>query len=460
MLLALFANDSEVLEDVHSRHTETRLAELAQLFSTALAPPLVERDSGTLQDSLDAIHTIGNIEYLLLYDSTGQVMARSGWAEEAPPPDSIGRPGKGVEKIWHASTPITLGGQIYGTLYFGISTADFIKARQDMRRTAAGILGLAIVGSTLLFSLIGYWLTRRLRAVAHAAEALALHDQSVRVEVGRGGDEIDRLGHSFNAMAEAQEQYLKQLRASEKELKRSNQDLEQFVYLASHDLQTPLRTVTSYVQLLERRYADKLDKDGREFIAFAANASKRMSDLILNLLNFSRIGADKISFAPVSMQAVWEQGLALVASRITETGAIITQDKPLPHVLGDRSQLEQLIQNLLENALKYRRKEVVPEIHFAARREGLQWHFTLSDNGMGVAASYQERIFLIFQRLHTDDKYEGTGIGLALCRKIVERYGGRIWIESAGEGQGATLHFTLYPAEEDAAQKALSSDAP
>jgi PAS domain S-box-containing protein len=231
-----------------------------------------------------------------------------------------------------------------------------------------------------------------------------------------------------------------EIESKARDLARSNSELEQFAYVASHDLQEPLRMVSSYMQLLARRYKGKLDSDADEFIGFAVDGAVRMQALILDLLAFSRVGTRGSAFAPVDMQLVLDKTLANLRLAIAESGAQITQD-PLPTLNADSMQIGQLLQNLIGNALKFR-GERTPEIHIGATRHGTEWHFTVRDNGIGIDPQYKERIFIIFQRLHRKEEYPGTGIGLAICKKIVERHGGRIWLDSV-PGQGATFHFTL-----------------
>ena len=224
------------------------------------------------------------------------------------------------------------------------------------------------------------------------------------------------------------------------ELARSNEELERFAYIASHDLQEPLRMVASYTQLLARRYRGKLDEDADEFIGYAVNGATRMQQLIRDLLEYSRVGTRGAAFSPVDCGEIFAVVIDDLTTVIGETGADIVAG-PLPTVQGDRSQLRQLFQNLIENALKYR-SELPPTVRIDAAREGDQWHFTVRDNGIGIAPDYAERIFVIFQRLHTQAEYPGTGIGLAVCKRIVERHGGRIWVESQ-VGSGSAFHFTL-----------------
>ena len=232
---------------------------------------------------------------------------------------------------------------------------------------------------------------------------------------------------------------------AEEELRRSNEELERFAYVASHDLQEPLRTVTSYVQLLARRYRDKLDADAAEFIEFAVQGAMRMQRLIEDLLAFSRVGTRAAALVPTDANAALDAALENLKAAAGEAGATLTRG-PLPTVLADPVQLGQLFTNLVGNAVKFRGTEP-PRVQIGAERDGTQWVFRVRDNGIGIDPQYFERIFVIFQRLHGRNEYPGTGIGLAVCRKIVERHGGLIWVESE-EGGGATFSFTLFAAPE------------
>ena len=224
------------------------------------------------------------------------------------------------------------------------------------------------------------------------------------------------------------------------ELARSNTELQQFAYVASHDLQEPLRMLSSYSQLLSKRYQGKLDQKADTYIGFIVDGAKRMQVLINDLLTYSRVGTRGKPLGPTDCEAVLKAALTSLQIAIRESGAVVTQD-PLPTVMGEESQLGQLFQNLIGNGIKYRNSSA-PKIHVSCRQEAGDWLFSMKDNGIGIDPQYAERIFIIFQRLHTREEYPGTGIGLAVCRKIVERHGGRIWVESE-VGKGATFYFTL-----------------
>ncbi len=225
-------------------------------------------------------------------------------------------------------------------------------------------------------------------------------------------------------------------------LARSNQDLQQFANIASHDLQEPLRMINSYTQLILRRYPDRLDDSGREFLGFMVEGASRMQQLIDDLLTFARIESRGRSFGPVELEAVLAEAVRNLTVPIQETGARITHD-PLTQIDGDDRQLVELFQNLLENAIKFR-STTPPRIHVSEALDGSVLVLSIRDDGLGVAPEYHERIFQIFQRLHLPEEYPGTGIGLAVCKRVVERHGGRIWVESQGvPGEGSTFFVSL-----------------
>ncbi|MFZ3166678.1 MAG: PAS domain S-box protein, partial [Candidatus Methanoperedens sp.] len=223
------------------------------------------------------------------------------------------------------------------------------------------------------------------------------------------------------------------------ELERSNKDLEQFAYAASHDLQEPLRTVSNFSQLLAKRYKGELDAKADQFIGFIVDGTTRMQEMIDNLLAYSRVSTRAKPFESTDFKTVFDQALANVKIAIEESGALVTHD-PLPAVMADASQMVQLFQNLLSNAIKFRKEK--PNITVSAAQRGNEWLFSVKDNGIGIAPEFMEHIFKMFQREHPSAEYPGTGVGLAICKKIVERHGGRIWVESQA-GKGSTFYFTI-----------------
>jgi len=226
-------------------------------------------------------------------------------------------------------------------------------------------------------------------------------------------------------------------------LARSNAELEQFAYVASHDLRQPLRMVGSYVQLLERRLAAQLDAETRQMMGFATQGAQRMDQMLVALLEYSRVGRMGEPMAPLAMRAALDEALRFLSPAIHETRAVIRVQGQWPELVVSRNEISRLWQNLVGNALKFRVAGREPEIDIRAVPQAQGWRFEVCDNGIGIDPSQSERLFRVFQRLHTRSEYEGTGIGLAVARKIVERHGGRIWAESAGLGQGSCFAFFL-----------------
>ncbi|WP_455389284.1 sensor histidine kinase, partial [Petrachloros mirabilis] len=224
------------------------------------------------------------------------------------------------------------------------------------------------------------------------------------------------------------------------ELARSNVELDQFAYVVSHDLQEPLRAIGGYLRLLQRRNKGRLDTDSEKYITRTVDAALRMQKLINDLLDYSRVHSRGTPFEPTDCNTILNRTLVHLSDAIEESGAVVAAD-PLPVIRGDDTQLTQLFKNLISNAIRFH-GAVPPRVHISAERKEQAWVFSVRDNGIGIDPKYAERIFIIFKRLHGRRKYPGTGIGLAICKKIVERHGGRIWVESE-LGKGATFYFTI-----------------
>jgi len=278
------------------------------------------------------------------------------------------------------------------------------------------------------------WRTKAPAAVLHEHVDAAGRKRYVQVTAAPIFDEAGEVTQVVEVCQDVTD-----LKRMEEDLRRSNAELQEFAYVASHDLQEPLRMVSSYVQLLARRYRDALDDDARTFIDFAVDGARRMQVLINDLLQYSRVGTRGKPFEPTDCEALLEEVLANLEVAIRERDAVVTHD-PLPTVMADRGQLARVFQNLIGNALKYNKGR--PQVHVSAEREGRFWRFAVCDNGIGIPPEAQEKIFAVFHRLHGRSEYDGTGMGLAIAKKIVERHGGRLWVESA-PGAGSTFYFTI-----------------
>ncbi len=283
-------------------------------------------------------------------------------------------------------------------------------------------------------------LVAQTRLVAGGRLDLAIA-QDGPLEIAGLGADVDQMRQTLAAQIERIDRARGRLQQRSAELARSNADLEQFAYVASHDLSEPLRKVTNFCQLLERQYADQLDDKARTYIAYMVDGAKRMQNLINDLLDFSRVGRTTDQFVPVDLDLKLERALGNLEAQLTETGAVVEHD-PLPTVPGDSTLLTALLQNLVGNAVKYRSPDRTPHVRISCELRGDECLVTVDDNGIGIDPQYAERIFAIFQRLHLRDQYGGTGIGLALCRKIVDFHRGRLWLAEKDE-PGARFQFTL-----------------
>lgn len=298
---------------------------------------------------------------------------------------------------------------------------NWLKAREEVFQTGQVIFSGGILLNLIVFYLVYRAIAQETHERRQAEQSLQQLNQELEVRVQKRTAELTEANTN---------------------LLHSNRELEQFAYVASHDLQEPLRTVNSYAQLLARKYEGNLDAKADKYLGYIREGATRMQQLITDLLELSRVGTRGKGLTPIDCEPVLYQVLENLQVAIAENKAIITHD-PLPIVMGDETQLIQLFQNLISNAIKFRREEP-PQVHICAVQQNNEWVFSVRDNGIGIEAEYFERIFLIFQRLHGRSEYPGTGIGLAVCKKIVDRHGGRIWVESI-PGEGTTFYFSLNP---------------
>jgi signal transduction histidine kinase len=335
-------------------------------------------------------------------------------------------------------------------------------AVDNLKRSSREIL-LALIAAAvivLLTALLLWWAIRRLvtRPIQRLVTSVQIvsggdfdHevDMSGPLELALLGRDVDNMRrrivddlHVVQIASESVAEANALLEQRAAELVRSNEDLEQFAYVASHDLQEPLRKVASFCQLLQRRYAGRLDERADQYISFAVDGAHRMQRLIDDLLEFSRIGRSTGAFAPVHLDEVAADAAASVKTALKLTGGEITISD-MPVVSGDRTLLSALVTNLVSNSMKFRRESVPVRIALTARRVGTYWEISCADNGIGIQPEHADRIFTIFQRLHTRDAYPGTGIGLAIAKRIVDHHGGRIWVDTDAAGDGTTVRFTL-----------------
>jgi light-regulated signal transduction histidine kinase (bacteriophytochrome) len=297
----------------------------------------------------------------------------------------------------------------------------------------------------VIFMLTIWWIARSLNQIDYARtkaeNTLKKERENLEITVKKRTEELSRTNKLLEVEIKEHEKSEKKLEKTVAELERSNKDLEQFAYIASHDLQEPLRSVSGFLQLLSRRYHGKLDSKADQYIDIAVGGANRMQTMIEDLLKFSRVTTRGEKFKPTNFETVLSDVLLNLKVSIDENNASITHD-PLPTVMADESQMKQVLQNLISNAIKFHSEETHPKIHLSAEEKNQEWIFSVKDNGIGIDPKYAERVFEVFKRLHTRQKYPGTGIGLAVGRKIIERHGGRIWVNSK-LGEGSTFHFSI-----------------
>ncbi|MEU2037226.1 sensor histidine kinase [Nocardia niwae] len=360
------------------------------------------------------------------------------------------------------------------------SLAAAIADDEDELAHTRAVRDAVLAGLVIAFLLTGVLLTVLIRRLI-VRPLGSLTDASLRVAGGDFDHHIDAHGPAdlatvANAVESMRRRIVAELESSRAqeatlaeqktdldlqavELRRSNAELEQFAYVASHDLQEPLRKVASFCQLLEKRYGDKLDERGKQYIDFAVDGAKRMQVLINDLLTFSRVGRITDRTEPTGLGQSLDKALTNLSAVIEDTATCIRRPDELPEIVGDPTLLTMLWQNLIANAIKFREPDRAPEIEITCEsaEDGSGWLLSVSDNGIGIAPEFAEKVFVIFQRLHNREEYSGTGIGLAVCKKIVEYHGGRIWIDTDYTA-GARFYFTLRAAEADST--AVTADVP
>jgi signal transduction histidine kinase len=333
----------------------------------------------------------------------------------------------------------------------GRADLDTVRIERDV--IFLGIAAVILVVAGLVFVGLRRGVTAPLERLAADTGQVAAGDFDHPI-TGHGPADLRRLAVGVEAMRRRLTEELvfsgrarSRLADQAAELERSNTELEQFAYVASHDLQEPLRKVASFSQMLRRRYGEQLDERANQYIDFAIDGANRMQTLINDLLQFSRVGRVHESRIDVDLEKVYAATTDMLSVAIEESGARLSHD-PLPTITGDPSQLGLLLQNLLSNAMKFRSPDRVPEIHLSVEREGDTWRLAVTDNGIGIGPEYTDRVFVIFQRLHTREAYPGTGIGLAMCKKIVEYHGGTIAVDGS-HSPGTRIVFTLPAADSD-----------
>lgn len=460
-MVAILAYDAFSYADLKTRDMRSQAEILGRTGTVAL----IARDQIASRGYLEALQAKPSILAGAFYTSDGQLLAsyhRHGSAH-AFPVTVMPREWRDNDQIGLVY-PVNNNGNLIGMVYLH---AELDRASRLAEY--AGVIILAGIASLL----IGMWISNRLQRVVSAplqeiaATANAIIDKKdYRLRAKKqGADEIGKLTDAFNAMLAhieerdarlqamnqlllAEIDYRKQVEAALQRnmqaLTRSNAELEQFAYVYSHDLQEPLRMVASYTQLLEKRYQDRLDEKGISFLHYIVDGAKRMQELIDDLLRFSRAGTHGKELQPTRIEHPLQAAISNLHAMMLFKSIAIHWD-PLPVVMADPVQIMQLFQNLLSNAIKFSRNEKV-HIEINVTAENDYWLFAVKDNGIGIDREHFERIFIIFQRLHARAEYPGSGIGLSICKKIIERHGGRIWVESEKD-KGTTFYFTLRKGE-------------
>lgn len=423
---------------------------LAQTLATNSTVWTLANDLAGLEELTRSLERYPDLRYAMLLDPSGRVLAHSqpgiaGQYALDPISRHLLNAAQQLQILYKnrdlvdVAAPVLAGDEVIAWARIGLGQ-DRVKANLREVLTEGFLFTLAAILTGIAFAyFMARGLTRDISALVRTADDIRLGRNQERAQLDRP-DELGRLAADFNLMLDTLDERERRLRDKTEELTRSNAELERFAYVASHDLQEPLRMVGSYVQLLARRYRGQLDQDADEFIHYAVDGATRMQQLINDLLAYSRVGTRGGLIVPTDCNEVLESALFNLGHSIEASGAQI-HHAPLPTVPADASQLAQVLQNLIGNALKFHGANP-PEIHIEAQDQGEHWRFSVRDQGIGIAPEHAERVFQIFQRLHSREEYPGTGIGLSICKRIVERHGGRIGVISK-PGAGAEFWFTL-----------------
>ncbi|MGE5496627.1 MAG: PAS domain S-box protein, partial [Syntrophothermus sp.] len=436
--------------DIISRDSAEFFREYDRKISEAGKLMQVEEEA----DLADGQHHIFMTNKFPLFDQNGQVYATCGISTDITGIKKMERELRGSEERFRIVQEVSPDGFTILKPYFDQNgkLADFIFVYENPAVASMnGTVPDEVIGRRLLEIFPGHQDTQFFKTYVEVYESgrviefedhykgeTIIGDKWFRIVAVPISDGVAILAQDITERKLSEHKIIETL----EELERSNKELEQFAYVASHDLQEPLRMISSYITMLDRKYSDLLDDGARQYIHFAVDGAKRMADLIHDLLSYSRLNTRKESFKFTDLNIILDEVRRDLQVAIQEAGAEL-KIGDMPELKVDQSQIKQLFQNLIQNAIKFRGKEFRTSIDVTSEYKEGSWIFSIRDNGIGISPEYHEKIFLLFQQLHGKDQYSGTGLGLAICKKIVERHGGRIWIESE-EGKGSTFHFTLH----------------
>ena len=433
LTFALFlAASVELLEHSLRKQVELRMRTTGQLLEAALVTPLAEHDYATIgQIAAEAVRT-GAIHYALVVDSQRRTLVDEGWARtEHERASDMARPQRYLE----GAVDIAIAGQRLGTAYYGVSLAFLAEARADLLKRSAIVGGTAMLIAMLVLFWIGHRLTRPLARLTDAARRIGEGSFDAELPV-KGSDEIGQLAGALRTMAEALRNRLTALEERTAELRAAVHDLESFSYAASHDLRSSIGAINSFAFLLRRDEAPRLSDQGKGMLQIIEKDGQHMVALLDRLLEFSRLGRLPSSRVSVSMESLVRD----VIGRLETAPGIEIQIDALPACEGDPTLLRQVWANLLANAFKYSRGRIAGKV--AIGYDEKSGAYFIRDNGIGFDMRYAEKIFKVFERLHSDGIFEGTGIGLAIVERIVRAHGGRIWVDSKLD-EGACFWFTI-----------------